>query len=291
MEKDLISKLRKYEIQIRKAVNAQMQGDFHSVFKGSGLEFDDIRQYQYGDDVRTVNWNVSAKGDGAYVNTFKEEKEQNVFFVVDVSASQEIGVAGAQKIDIAKEVAGVLMLSAAKEQSSVGLLCYSDRKECYIRPGKGVKHAYQLLNAVFDLKPASRQTNLADALGLCLNMLKRKSLVVLLSDFIDENFERTLKAIAKRHDLVVVHLSDRRETLMPSMGIVPLLDKESGQMLWINTESEDFRASFERQLLNKKQEITSICRRFGANYLFLETSQDYVPELIKLFKIRNRTRK
>ncbi len=291
MNNDLISKIRKYEVQIRKAVNAQMQGDFHSVFKGSGLEFDDIRQYQYGDDVRTVNWNVSAKGDGVYVNTFKEEKEQNVFFVVDVSASQEIGLQGQQKIDIAKEVAGVLMLSATKEQSSVGLLCYSDRKECYIRPGKGIKHAYQLLKGVFDSKPTSRQTNLADACALTLNMLKRKSLVMLISDFIDEGYDRTLIALAKRHDLVVIHLSDRRETLMPSMGIVPLLDKESGQTLWINTNSDEFRTTFERQLLNKRQEISSICRKFGANYLFLETHQDYVPELIKLFKIRNKSKK
>ena len=140
--KELVKKLRKYQIQIRKAINNQMQGDFHSVFKGSGLEFDDVRAYQYGDDVRIIDWNVTAKGHGTFVKTFREEKEQIVFFLIDVSASQEIGTPGNQKIDIAKEIGGVLALSAVEEQSQVGLICFSDQKERYVKPGKGQQTSF-----------------------------------------------------------------------------------------------------------------------------------------------------
>ena len=134
--KELLKKLRRYEIQIRKAINSQMKGDFRSVFKGTGLEFDDVRPYQYGDDIRTIDWNVSAKGHGTFVKTFREEKEQTVFFILDVSASQEIGVAGKTKVDIGREICGVLSLSAVKESSHVGLICYSDQRELYIKPTK-----------------------------------------------------------------------------------------------------------------------------------------------------------
>ena len=139
--KELLKKLRKYEIQIRRALNSQMQGDFRSIFKGSGLEFDDVRSYQYGDDVRSINWNVTAKGHGTYVKTFREEKEQIVYFILDISASQEIGSQGRQKMDIGKEICGILAVSAIKESSQVGLLCYTDQKEKFIKPGKGANHA------------------------------------------------------------------------------------------------------------------------------------------------------
>ena len=139
--KELLNKLRRYEIEIRKAITSQMQGNFHSIFKGSGIEFDDVRAYQYGDDTRTIDWNVTAKGHGTFVKTFKEEKEQTVFFIIDLSASQEIGAKGKQKIDIGKEICGVLTLSAIKESSQVGLIGFTDLRELYIKPSKGMKHA------------------------------------------------------------------------------------------------------------------------------------------------------
>ncbi|MEM6299577.1 MAG: DUF58 domain-containing protein, partial [Bacteroidota bacterium] len=188
--KEIISELRRYEIRIRKAVNTQMHGDFHSVFKGSGLEFDDIRQYQYGDDVRSVNWNVSAKGVGTYLNTYKEEKEQSVFFVLDVSASQKIGKKDQQKLDVANKICGILTLSALREDSSVGFLAFSDQKETYIRPNKGNKHGYQIINRMFSLNPESRKTDLKKALGLTLSTIRRKSIIILISDFIDEGYEK-----------------------------------------------------------------------------------------------------
>jgi uncharacterized protein (DUF58 family) len=213
--KELVKKLRKYQIQIRKAINNQMHGDFHSVFKGSGLEYDDVRAYQYGDDVRAIDWNVTAKGHGTFIKTFTEEKEQIVFFLIDVSASQEIGNPGKQKIDIVKELCGVLSLSAVKEQSQVGLICFSDDKEKYVKPGKGEKHAFRFISDLLHLKPKSLKTNISKSILYALNLIKRKSVVIMISDFIDEGYEHNLKALASQHDLVVIHISDKRETQLP----------------------------------------------------------------------------
>ena len=284
--KDIVKKLRKYEIRIRKAVTAQMQGDYHSVFKGSGLEFDDIREYSYGDDVRSLNWKVTAKGHGAYINTYKEEKEQNVFFILDVSASQEIGADGQQKIDISKEICGVLTLSALREASSVGLLCYTDQKERYVKPSKGVKHAYRIIKNIFSLEPTSLKTDINKAIRLAMQIIKRKSIIVLISDFIDSDYEASLKGLAKRHDLVVIHISDQRESVFPKLGIVPVFDKETQKKIWINTASAEFRQKVQGKFAEEQQKLEHLCKRYNANYLSLNTSEDYVPSLIKMFKFR-----
>ena len=288
---ELLKKLRRYEIQIRKAINSYMQGDYHSVFKGSGLEFDDVRSYQYGDDVRSIDWNVSAKGHGTYVKTFKEEKEQIVFFILDVSASQEIGVPGKQKIDIAREICGVLALSAIKESSQVGLLCFSDKKEKYVRPAKGPGQAYHLFSELFSLKPDSLRTDIRKAILFTLDILKRKSIVIFVSDFIDDGYEPNLRALARLHDLVVIHISDRRETELPRLGIVPLFDRESGKTLWMNTSSSSFRNSIHSNFSGKREELDVLCRKQNANYLLVDTNEDYVPKLIRLFRVRNKSRR
>ncbi len=289
--KELLKKLRKYEITVRKAINSHMQGNFHSVFKGSGLEFDDVRSYQYGDDVRSIDWHVSAKGHGTYVKTFKEEKEQTVFFVLDVSASQEIGNPGRQKIQIAKEICAVLALSALKEDSQVGLICFSDQKEKYVKPNKGVKHAYRIFSEIFSLQPESLKTDISRAILYTLNRLKRKSIVIFISDFIDEGFEKNMKALARKHDLVTIHISDRRETDLPKLGIVPLYDKESGKVLWMNTSSGNFRQGLHNTFSGNKIELENLCRKQNANYLSIDTNEDYVPKLIKLFKVRNKAKR
>ena len=289
--RELIKKLRKYQIKIRKAINNQMQGDFHSVFKGSGLEFDDVRAYQYGDDVRIIDWHVSAKGHGTFVKTFKEEKEQIVFFLVDVSASQEIGNPGRKKIDIAKEICGVLSLSAVQEQSQIGLVCFSDRKEKYIKPGKGERHAMQVISNLMRLEPTSTGTNLRKAILYTLNMLRKKSVVIFISDFIDENYERNLRGLARKHDLVVIHINDRQETDLPRLGIIPLVDKESNKTLWINTSSIGFRHKLHESFQGKKEMLEQFCRRNQANYVNIYTDEDYVPKLIKLFRVRNKSKK
>lgn len=289
--RELIKKLRKYQIEIRKAINNLMQGDFNSVFKGTGLEFDDVRAYQYGDDVRIIHWNVSAKGHGTFVKTFREEKEQTVFFLVDVSASQDIGNPGKKKIEVAREICGVLALSAVHEQSQVGLICYSDQKERYIRPGKGERHIYRFIAELFRLQPVSLKTNLSAAIRYTLDRLKRKSVVIMISDFIDQDYEHDLKAMARKHDLVVIHLSDRRETNLPRLGIVPLMDKESQKTVWFNTSSPAFRRQLHRNFEEKRHALEALCFRQQANYLHLYADEDYVPRLIRLFKVRNKARK
>lgn len=287
--KELLKKLRKYEIQIRKAINSQMQGDFRSVFKGTGLEFDDVRPYQYGDDIRTIDWNVSAKGHGIFVKTFREEKEQTVFFILDVSASQDIGTAGKTKVDIGREICGVLSLSAVKESSHVGLICFSDERELYIKPTKGISQAYQIIHGLVHLKPKSLKTNLTRALSFVLNAIKRRSVIILISDFIDDGYLDNLKALARRHDLVVIHLSDKRETRLPKLGIVPVIDKESRKTLWVNTSFSDFREKISARLEDRKIALGKFSRKHQINFISLDTDEDYVPKLLRLFKVRNRS--
>lgn len=287
--REILKKLRKYEIQIRKALNSQMQGDFRSIFKGSGLEFDDVRAYQYGDDVRVIDWNVSAKGHGTFVKTFKEDKEQTVFFMLDVSASEEIGSPGMQKIDIGKEVCGVLALAASKEASQVGLLCFSDEREAYIKPAKGVQKAYEIVSRLFDLKPISAKTDINKALIFALKTLKKRAVIFVISDFIDEGYHNNLKAMAKKHDLIVLQISDKRETLLPKLGIVPVYDKENKKTVWVNTSSAGFRSKLINTYVNNKQDLEHFCKKHQINFLSIDTNENYIPQLIRLFKIRNQT--
>jgi uncharacterized protein (DUF58 family) len=289
--KEILKRLQKYEIQIRKAIKSHMQGDYHSIFKGSGLEFDDVRAYQYGDDIRTIDWNVSAKGHGTFVKTFKEDKEQTVFFLVDVSASQEIGKPGQQKVDIGKEICGVLSLSAIKEGSQVGLLCFSDQKELYVKPGKGMKHGLELITKLYKLNPTSAKTDIGKAFLYSLNLIKRRCVIIIISDFIDNDFEHNFKALAKRHDVVAIHLKDKRETALPSLGIIPLLEKETGRIIWANTSSKEFKEKLARNHSGNISGLERFCGKHQVNYLSLNTDDDYVSKLIKLFKVRNKTKK
>jgi uncharacterized protein (DUF58 family) len=289
--KELLKKLRKYEIQIRKAINSQMQGDFHSIFKGTGLEFDDVRPYQYGDDIRTIDWNVSAKGHGTFVKTFKEEKEQTIFFILDVSASQEIGTPGKTKFDIGKEICGVLALSGAKESSQVGLICYSDVRETYLKPKKGMGQAYEIISNLVHLKPKSLKTNLNRAIAFVLNTIKRRSVIIMISDFIDENYFQNLRSLARKHDLVLIQISDNRETHLPKLGIIPVLDKESKKTIWVNTSFGDFRSRITRHHTDRQEELANFSRKHQINFLSISTHEDYVPRLLKLFKVRNKSMK
>jgi uncharacterized protein (DUF58 family) len=289
--RELVKKLRKYEIQIRKAINSQMQGDFYSVFKGTGIEFEDIRLYQYGDDIRAIDWRSTAKYDHTFVKVYKETKEQSVFFLVDISASQQIGVPGKQKIDIGKEICGVLSLVALRESSQVGLISYSDQKEKFVKAAKGNKHAYEIIAALFDHKPISTKTNLNKAIIYALNAIKRRSIIIFISDFIDEGYFDNLKAMAKRHDLVVLHISDKRETSIPSLGIVPIFDKENNTRKWVNTSSNHFRDSIHETYIEKADILEKFCKKHQINYLDIDTDEEYVPKLIKMFKVRNQSLK
>jgi uncharacterized protein (DUF58 family) len=289
--KELLKKLRKYEIEIRKAINSQMQGDYRSIFKGSGIEFDDVRPYQYGDDIRTIDWNVSAKGHGTFVKTFKEEKEQTIFFILDVSASENIGTPGKTKADIGKEICGVLTLSGAKEASQIGLICYSDEREKFIKPKKGMGQAYEIISSLTRLQPQSKKTNLNKAILFALNAIKRRSVIILISDFIDEGYFHNLKSMARRHDLVMIHVSDKRETALPKLGIIPVLDKETNKTIWLNSSFGDFRQRIVQHHKERVQQLAEFSRKHQVNFLSVDTGVDYVPQLLRLFKVRNKVLK
>lgn len=285
--RETIQKLRNYEIKIRKALNTQMQGDFHSVFKGSGLEFSDVREYQYGDDVRTIDWNVSAKGHGTFVKTFKEEKEQTVFFLLDVSASQEVGKFGQKKLDMCKEICGVLSLSAVKEGSQVGVIAFSNRREKYIKPSKGMQHAYRVIAELYKMKNQGVQTDLNAGIYFTMNLLKRRSIIIILSDFIDKDYDQALRTISRKHDVVVIHLMDKREKEFPRLGIVPLFDPEQKKTFWINTSLPGFTRLVKQQFSGNQKHLEETCKKQKTNYLAINTTDDYVSALIRLFKIRN----
>lgn len=287
----ILKKLRRYEIMIRKVVNNQLQGDYQSVFKGAGLEFDDLRPYQYGDDVRTIEWKVSAKGHGTFVKTFKEDKDQSVYFLLDISGSQDIGELGKKKIDSSKEIAGVLTLAAIYEGSQVGLISFSDQKEKIILPGKGPKQGVKIIKGIFGHENKSLKTNLNDMFTFALNLIKKRSIIIVVSDFIDEGYERPFKALADKHDLIAIQITDPRESALPSLGIIPVYDKEQGKTTWVNTAFGSFSRKILDTFTSERDHLKNICKKNQINYLGISTKDDIVLPLIELFKNRNRSMK
>jgi uncharacterized protein (DUF58 family) len=288
---NLFSKLRKYEIMIRKVANNHLQGEYQSIFKGSGLEFDDLRPYQYGDDVRTIEWKVSAKGHGTFVKTFQEEKDQSVFFLLDISGSQDIGQEGNRKIDQGRIIAGVLTLAAVFDGSQVGLVSYSDQKEKLILPAKGGKQGVKMIKGIFEHQNKSLKTDLNGLFTFALNLLKKRAVVVVISDFIDSDYERPFRALAERHDLVAIQLTDPRESTLPSLGIIPVYDKEKGKTTWVNTAFGSFSKKIADTFTTERLHLQEICKKNQINYLSIDTTQDIVLPLIELFKYRNKSMK
>jgi len=288
---ELFSKLRKYEVMIRKVANNHLQGEYQSLFKGSGLEFDDLRPYQYGDDIRTIEWKVSAKGHGTFVKTFREDKEQSVFFLLDISGSQDIGQPGNKKIDQGKIIAGVLTLAAVFEGSQVGLISYSDQKEKLILPSKGSKQGVKMIRGIFDHENNSLKTDLNSMFIFALNLIKRRAVIVIISDFIDEGYERPFRALAERHDVVAIQLTDPRESALPSLGIIPVFDKEKGKTTWVNTAFGSFSKKIADTFTSEREQLKDICKKNQINYLAIDTTQDIVGPLLELFKYRNKSMK
>ncbi|REG81670.1 DUF58 domain-containing protein [Algoriphagus antarcticus] len=288
---ELFKKLRKYEIMIRKVANNHLQGEYQSLFKGSGLEFDDLRPYQYGDDIRTIEWKVSAKGHGTFVKTFREDKEQSVFFLLDISGSQDIGQPGNKKIDQGKIIAGVLTLAAVFEGSQVGLISYSDQKEKLILPSKGSKQGVKMIRGIFNHENNSLKTDLNSMFMFALNLIKRRAVIVIISDFIDEGYERPFRALAERHDVVAIQLTDPRESALPSLGIIPVFDKEKGKTTWVNTAFGSFSKKIADTFTSEREHLKDICKKNQINYLSIDTTQDIVGPLLELFKYRNKSMK
>ena len=276
---------------IRKVANNHLQGEYQSLFKGSGLEFDDLRPYQYGDDVRTIEWKVSAKGHGTFVKTFREDKEQSVYFLLDISGSQDIGQLGNKKIDQGKLVAGVLTLAAVYEGSQVGLISYSDQKEKLILPAKGSKQGIKVIRGIFDHENKSKKTDLNGLFTFALNLIKKRSIIIVISDFIDNDYDRSFRALAERHDLVAIQLTDPRESALPSLGIIPIYDKESEKTTWVNTVFGSFSKKISDTFTLEREHLKELCKKNQINYLSIDTTQDIVGPLIDLFKYRNKRMK
>lgn len=287
----LLKKLRKYEIMIRKVANNHLQGDYQSIFKGAGLEFDDLRPYQYGDDVRTIEWKVSAKGHGTFVKTFKEDKDQSVYFLLDISGSQEIGDERRKKIDLGKEIAGVLTLAAIHEGSQVGLITFSDQTEKVILPGKGPRQGVKVIKGIFNHQNKSIKTNLTEMFTFALNLIKKRSIIIVISDFIDENYQKPFKAMAEKHDVVAIQVTDPRESALPSLGIIPIYDKEEGKTTWVNTAFGSFSKKMADTFTDERRSLRTLCNKNQINYLPIDTREDIVLPLIELFKYRNKTMK
>ena len=283
--KEILKKVRKYEIEIRKYLNNSNQGDYNSIFKGSGIDFDDLRPYQYGDDHRSINWNISAKEDKIYTNTYKEDKEQSVFFLLDVSQSQYIGNEE-HKINITKEIASVLTISALNTNSQVGILCYSDQKELFIQSKKGPSHGYRIIKNLYELKQKSSKTDLSKMIKFFMNTIKKKSLVVLISDFIDKDYYKNLSALAKKHDVICLHIFDDYETKIPDLGLIELEEKENNFKKWVNTSSKEFKKLSQNLFISKPEELKKEIGSIGINYLKINSKENYIKNLIKLFKYR-----
>ncbi|AWM32831.1 DUF58 domain-containing protein [Hymenobacter nivis] len=286
---DLVRRLRHLEIRIRRAVEAQVQGNARSILKGTGLEFDDVRLYQYGDEVRAIDWAVSSKGHGTFVKTYKEEKEQQALVLLDVSASLDAGPTARRKLDLGRDIAGLLALSAARQNTPLGLLAFSDQKELYLPPAKGMRGAYALVQRLFALVPRGRHTAVGAAIRQALGLLTHRSLVVVISDFLDQNYEREIALLARRHDVVIVQVHTPREQQLPRLGIVPLRDAETGATRWVNTSAPGFRARYAAGARQHAAHLAALCRRHRASYLALSTEEDFVPPLVAFIRQRNRT--
>lgn len=276
----LYTKLRKYEIEIRKFVTRQMHGDYRSMFKGSGIEQEDVRAYQYGDDFRAINWKTSAKGQGTYINTYIEEKEQGIVFLLDVSASQNIGLSQATKKDIAKEITGVLMLSAGEIKSQVGLIGYSDQKEYFIPPAKGKNHIWQCISTLYHHQEFSKGTALDKGIAYTLQHTKQKSIIIIVSDFIDNHIQKALRTACQLHDVIAIHIHDILESSLPNLGLIPVQDLENGKTQWVNSAQHHMTGD------TSISDVQNLVERNGGDFLSVSTQDDFVPQLLQLFSTR-----
>ena len=282
---EVLKKLVRYEIKIRKALQTHTQGGHRSLFRGSGLTFDDVRAYQYGDDVRTIHWMVSSKGHGLFVKTFHEEKEQTVFFIVDISASQQVGGRSTKKLDTAREVCATLALSALEEGSQAGLLLFSNQKEGLVRPRKGRAHIHPILHTLYHTQPTSLETNLSLGLKQGLELIKRTSIFVVISDFFDQHYTDLLRAMAHKHDVILAHIHTRYEQRFPQLGILPFRDPETGKTRWIHA-NYTFQKKLQHKWTETQNHLRETATRYGASYVHLSTEEDIVTPLIKLFEQR-----
>jgi uncharacterized protein (DUF58 family) len=287
---ELIARIRQIQIYTSRMVNASFAGEYESVFKGRGMQFDEVREYVPGDDVRTIDWNVTARTGKPYIKRFVEERELTVMFAVDLSASGLFGTVNKFKNELAAEFCAVMAFAACKNNDKVGLLVFTDRMELYIPPKKGTRHALRLIRELLYFKMPRRKTNIPGAMDYLARVLKKRATVFLVSDFIEREFKRPLALMNKRHDVVAVSVRDRAEKRLPNVGMIELEDAETGEVVMVDTGRRLFRSSYESASRKRFDELKGMLRSIKVDCIDIGTDKAYVNDLIQFFHMRHRRR-
>jgi len=288
--KELAKKIRYLQIYTSKAVNDVLAGEYHSVFKGQGMEFDEVRSYQPGDDIRTIDWNVTARTGHPYVKRYVEEREITVFFLVDLSGSGAFGSNTKLKNEVSAEFCALLAFSAIKNNDKVGLIVFTDTIELFIPPAKGTSHVLRLIRELLYSDQEKKQKNAGTDIALALDYLGRvmhkRGVVFLVSDFLDQNFEKPLGVLARRHDLIAVTVADTREYTLPDVGLLELQDAETGKAVVVDTGSIEIRSKYEQSAQSRQENLDNLFKSLGIDHIRLFTDRDYVLDLVKFFRMR-----
>ncbi|HOB83795.1 MAG TPA: DUF58 domain-containing protein [Bacteroidales bacterium] len=283
---DLLKKVRKIEIKARGLTRHIFAGEYHSAFKGRGIAFSEVREYQYGDDIRTIDWNVTARFNHPYVKVYEEERELTVMLLIDVSGSGSFGTTVNFKKDVMTEIAAILSFSAILNKDKIGVIFFSDKIGKFIPPQKGRKHILRIIRELLDFRPESNQTNLDVPLRFLTNAIKKRCTAFILSDFIAPDFEEALRIASNKHDIAAIKVYDRAETAIPDIGFVKIADAETGKEKWIDTSSKNTRNAYMQWWNDHITKISAVFRRCGVDSAFINTGEDYVQPLIRLFKSR-----
>ena len=284
--KELLKKVRKIEIKTRRLSDHVFGGEYHSTFKGRGMTFSEVRQYQFGDDVRNIDWNVTARYNEPYIKIFEEERELTMMLMVDVSGSQFFGTQQQFKKDIITEIAATLAFSATQNNDKIGLILFTDQIELFIPPKKGRSHVLRIIRELLEFEPVSKETNITEALKFLSGVMKKKTIVFILSDFIADDYDHTLKIVGKKHDVTGIRVYDKREENIPNLGMVQMEDEETGELLLVNTSSKTTRKQYAGYYKEKVNYFKDSFNRSGSGSLSSRVDQSYVKKLLGYFKRR-----
>jgi uncharacterized protein (DUF58 family) len=288
LPREVLRQIRRLQLRARRAVEDLLGGEYHSVFKGTGIAFEEVREYQPGDDVRGIDWNVTARMGHPFVKRFVEERELTVMLLIDCSASNEFGTRLQQKREVAAELAAVLAFSAISNNDKVGLVAFSDRVERFVPPGKGTKHVLRVIRDVLFFQPSHKGTSLREALDYVNRVLPRRAIIFLLSDFLDRDYEKALKRTGRRHDLIAVQLTDPREAELPAVGLLEVEDPETGQHLLLDTSSRAVREAYAKTSRAGSETLRQAARSAQIDLIQVTTDGSHLDALIRFFKLRER---
>jgi len=288
LPREMIRKIRRIEIRTRRLVNESLAGEYHSVFRGRGMEFSDVREYQAGDDIRTIDWNVTSRMGHPYVKKFVEERELTVALVVDASASRDFGSAGRMKGEMAAEVSALLAYSAIQNNDRVGLLQFTDRIEKYVPPKKGRTHVLRVIRELLYASPVSKGTDIGATLDYAMRVFRKKSVMFLISDFMASGYERALKRAIRRHDLIAIVISDPREEALPRVGLLEIEDAETGRTMVIDTSDPDLQKMFRERAIEGRSQRRRLFKKLGIDFIELGTDKPYDLPLVRFFEARAR---